>query len=167
MKTFLSVIDQLSDWSGKIFSFLWIAVIIVIVLEVVLRYGFNAPTKYAHELTAFLCAVVYILGGAYTLYLRGHVSVDIFYNRFSPRGRALLDVITFPTFIIYIIILLWSGFDRAWGATIIGETSGSPWNPPIYPVLLTIPLGALLIFLQGLAKFIRDFTVVIKGKEIS
>ena len=88
MKAFLSVIDHISDWSGKIFSFLWIAVIIIIVIEVVLRYGFNAPTNYAHELTAFLCAVVYILGGAYTLYLRGHVSVDVFYNRLSWRWRA-------------------------------------------------------------------------------
>ncbi len=167
MKTLVSVIGQISDWSGKIFSFLWIAVIIVIVLEVILRYGFNAPTNYAHELTAFLCAVVYILGGAYTLHLRGHVSVDVFYNRFSPRGRALLDVITFPAFIIFIGILLWSGVDRAWGSTMIGETSGSPWNPPIYPVLLTIPLGAILILLQGLAKFLRDLTIVIRGKEIA
>lgn len=167
MKVFLSVIDQISNWSGKIFSFLWIAVIIVIAIEVISRYGFNAPTTYAHELTVFLCAIVYILGGAYTLYLRGHVTVDIFYSRFSARGRALLDVITFPAFLIYIVILLWSGFDRAWGATIIGETSGTPWNPPIYPIRLTIPLGALLILLQGLAKFIRDLTMVIRGREIA
>ncbi len=165
MKTFLSIIDQTSNWSGKIISFLWIPVILVIVIEVISRYGFNAPTTYAHELTLFLSAVVYILGGAYTLYLRGHISVDIFYSRFSVRGRALLDVITFPAFLIYIIILLWSGFDRAWGATVIGETSGTPWNPPVYLVLLTIPLGALLILLQGLAKFIRDLTMVIRGKE--
>lgn len=167
MKAFLSVIDRISDWSGKIFSFLWIAVIIIIVAEVIRRYGFNSPTTYGHEITTFLCAVVYILGGAYTLYLRGHVSVDIIYTRFSPRGQALLDVITFPAFLVFIVILLWSGFDRAWGATMIQETSGSPWNPPIYPFLLAIPLGALLVLLQGLAKFIRDLSMVLRGKELA
>ena len=167
MKTFLSVIDRISDWSGKIFSFLWIAVIIIIVVEVIRRYGFNSPTTYGHEITTFLCAAVYIMGGAYTLYMRGHVSVDIFYGRFSTRGKALVDVITFPAFLIFIGILIWSGLDRALGATMMGETSGSPWNPPVYPVFLTIPLGALLVLLQGLAKFIRDFTIVTTGKEIA
>ena len=167
MRTLLSTIDRISDWSGKIFSFLWLVVIIVIVTEVIRRYGFNSPTTYGHELTTYLCAFVYIIGGAYTLYLRGHVTVDIFYNRFSPRGKAILDIVTFPAFLVFIVILFWSGFDRAWGATMIHETSGSPWNPPVYPVLLSIPLGAFLVLLQGLAKFVRDLSMVIRGKELA
>jgi len=164
MKRFLTVIDSISKRSGEVFSFLWIVVVFVASLEVILRYGFDAPTIWGHETIIFLCGMVYIIGGAYTLYHRKHINVDMVYNRFSPRGRAILDLVTFPCFVLFIGVLLWGGTDRFWGALLIREGSGSPWDPPIYPILLTIPLGAFLILLQGLVKFIRDLTIAIRGR---
>jgi len=165
MKTFLSFIDSVSDWSGKVFSLLWLLVVILIVLEVTLRYGFGAPTMWGHELVMFLCGAVYMVGGANALYHRRHVNVDVVYNYFSSRTRAILDLVTSSFFFLFIGILLWSGALRFWDAVVLMETSGSVWNPPVYPVLLMIPLGAFLMLLQGLAKFIRDLTMAISGKE--
>jgi TRAP-type mannitol/chloroaromatic compound transport system permease small subunit len=164
MRALLLAINFTSEWSGKIFSNLWIVTVLVISYEVIMRYVFGAPTRWGHETMIFLCAIVYLMGGAYTLYHRKHISIDLLYRRFSPRGRAILDLITFPLFCWFIGVLLWAGADRAWDAVIIRETSGSPWNPPIYPILLMIPLGAFLLLLQGLAKFIGDLAMVIARK---
>ena len=166
MKRVLSAIDTMSDMSGRVFSYLFFIVVFVIIYEVVLRYIFNAPTLWANETMIYLCAVCYTMGGAFTFYYRQHVSVDILYSRFGMRRRALLDVITFFAFIIYMTALVWYGGKYAWSSVKLMETSGSPWNPPIYPIKLTIPVGALMMTLQGVAKFIRDLHILATGKEL-
>jgi TRAP-type mannitol/chloroaromatic compound transport system permease small subunit len=162
----VSLIETISIWSGKAVSFLLLALIGVITYEVVARYFFDAPTIWAHETITYTSGVIYIIGGAYTYYLRGHVSVDIVYNRFPPRVRALMDIfICFTFFLIYVGIMLSMGGVVAWESIMRLERTGSFWNPPIYPIKAMIPLGALLILLQGLAKFIRDVKTLITGKE--
>ncbi len=166
MKRALLAIDVLSQWSGKIFSFLALAVVGVIAFEVVMRYGFNAPTIWAQETMQYLCGVLYMMGGAYALYAGEHVKVEVLHERFPPRIRALLDLITFPLFFLFCGTLLWLGGEFAWESVLLRETTFSGWAPPIYPIKLTIPLGAFLLLLQGLAKFVRDFKVAALGRTL-
>ena len=161
----LSSIDAISTWAGKIAGLLFLVVPLIILYEVILRYGFNAPTRWVYESTLHLCAVVYLIGGAYTLYAKGHIIIDIFYEGFSPRVRAVFDLITSPLFFLFCGVLLWEGTQEAWKSLLIGETSGSPWNPPVYTMRVAIAVGAFLIILQGIAKFIRDFRTVIRGYD--
>jgi len=153
----VSVIEFISDWSGKIFSFLAVIVVGVISYEVISRYVFNAPTIWAHETMTYFCGIYYMMGGAYTLYFEGHVSVDVFYIRFSPRVRAIVDLVTFPLFFAYIGVLIWTGAEYSWESIMYKETSPTAWAPPLYPLKLAIPVGAFLVLLQGLTKFVRDF----------
>ena len=164
MARFLSIIDAISRKSGQAVSFLLIAAIIVITYEVVARRIFHSPTIWAHESTVQLLAVLYVIGGAYTLYVRGHISMDILYVRFSPRTRAILDLITSLFFFLFCGVLLWQGTETALASIMRGEGSGTVWNPPIYFIRSAIPLGALLILFQGLAKFIRDFSIVVQRR---
>ena len=137
----------------------------VTTFEVIMRYVFLSPTRWGHETTVYLSGIMYLMGGAYVLYLRRHAMVDVVYGRLSPRIRAIMDLVTFPAFFLFCGVLLWAGAEYFWASAAIRETTTSEWAPPIYPVKLFIPLGALLILLQGLAKFIRDFNIAIKGKE--
>lgn len=164
MRTLLRAVNFTSEWTGKIFSYMWIVVLAVITHEVILRYVFGAPTLWGLELIIYLSASVYMMGAAYTHYHDKHISIDMIHARFSPRGRAILDLITFPLFLLFVGILVWSGADRTLGAIGVGETSGSAWNPPIWPILLTIPVGAGLMLLQGLAKFVGNLVMVIGRK---
>lgn len=161
----MSVIDFISDWSGKVFSFLAVIVVGVISYEVIARYAFNAPTIWAHETMTYLCGFYYIMGGAYTFYFKGHVSVDVLYVRLSPRVQAIVDLITFPLFFIYLGVLIWTGADYGWESVVFRETSPTAWAPPVYPLKLSIPVGACLVLLQGLAKFVRDFNIAIGRKK--
>ena len=155
----MSAIDKISGWSGKIFSFLAVIVVGVISYEVIARYAFNAPTIWAHETMTFLCGIYYVMGGAYTLYLRQHVKIDVFYVRLSPRAKAIVDLVTFPLLFVYLGVLIWGGTDFAWSSFVSHETTGSTWSPPVYPLKMSVPVGAFLMLLQGVPKFIRDFNV--------
>jgi len=162
---FLSKIDAISIWSGNIVSAINPIVVVFVVYEIIRRFVFNAPTIWANEATVYLSALGYLLGGAYSLYYKAHVRVDIFYLKFSPRKRAILDVITFFFTFIYLGSLIWVGSIYSWESVRVLEKTGSPWNPPIYPLKVAIPLGAALLLLQSLANFVRDLTFAIKGQE--
>jgi TRAP-type mannitol/chloroaromatic compound transport system permease small subunit len=162
----LKIIDNISIWSGKLVSIINPIVVFFVVYEIFLRYVFNAPTIWSNEAVVYLSGIGYLLGGAYSLYYRAHVSVDILYLRFSLRTRAILNVITFFFAFIYFAALIWVGTTYAWESVKIREATGSPWNPPIYPLKIAIPLGALLLFLQSIANFVRDLNFAIKGREL-
>ena len=161
----LKLIDNISIWSGNIVSVVNPIVMGFVVYEIVMRFVFNAPTIWANEATVYLSAIGYLLGGAYSLYYKAHVRVDILYLKFSPRTKAMLDVITFFFAFVYLGALVWVGSTYAWDSVKVLEKTGSPWNPPIYPLKFAIPVGAGLLVLQSVANFVRDLTFAVKGKE--
>jgi TRAP-type mannitol/chloroaromatic compound transport system permease small subunit len=163
----LSLVDRVIDWTGKVVSFLAIFAMVVICYEVVLRYGFDAPTIWAHEATVYLCGAYYVLGGSYTLCHNAHIRVDVFYVRFPARARALVDLVTFPLFFSFLGVILWTGIEYGFESLMMGETSGTAWSPPVYYVKLTIPFAACLFLIQGIAQFVRDLIVVAAKKSSS
>jgi TRAP-type mannitol/chloroaromatic compound transport system permease small subunit len=167
MKVFFNVVEAVGDWSGKIFSFIAAVVMVIIGYEVVARYVFNAPTIWATETMTYLCGAYYIMGGAYTLHLRGHVNVDAIYGIFSPRTQAILDVVTFPFFFVFTAALLWTSADFSWSSIGLRETTGTVANLPVYPFKITLPIATFLLILQALCHFIQDLKHAVTGKEES
>ena len=165
MKAVLGVIDATSDWIGKVYSYTIYIAIGVLTYEVAARYIFNAPTIWAHGISYRIFAVYYLLGGAYVLRHRAHINMDIIYNRFSLRTKAILDLVTVFFFFAFCGVLLWQGSQFAWKSLLMLEVDADPFHAPIYPVKLMLPLGAFLILLQGLAKFSRDLVTAITGRQ--
>jgi len=164
MKSFLSVIDSMSEWSGKIFSFLVLAAVLVVAHEVVMRYVFNAPTIWGLDLTIFLCGATYVMAGAYAHHLNAHVKIEALYGRWTPRTRAMVDLlVTAPLFFGFCGVLVWVGAEWTWEAIVGKIAYYTEWHAPIWPMRLIITLAAFLLLLQGLAKFIRDLATI-KGK---
>ena len=163
MKLFAHFIDMISEWSGRLFSYLILIATFLITVEVIMRYAFNSPTTWSLELTIILCGTTYLMGGAYALRYDAHVRVDALYNTWTPRTKALVDVITIPIFFLGLIVLFWIGLQWTIQAYVGHETLGEMWSPIIWPVRAFIPISALLIMLQGVAKFYRDLEVVRKG----
>lgn len=167
MNRILSTIDSISDWSGKFVS-IWILVMIgSLIIEVTLRYIFNAPTVWAHELSQHLNGAYAVLAGAFVLRQHRHVRVDLIYERFSLRSRSILDVITYLFFFLFIGTLLAHGWNMAWLSSSVGEFSTSAWHAKVYPLKWTLVIGAFLLLLQGLANFTRSLNIVFRGKELS
>jgi TRAP-type mannitol/chloroaromatic compound transport system permease small subunit len=131
-----------------------------------MRYIFNHPTIWAHELSAFLYAVVFLLGGSYALRWNSHISVEILYMRLKPRTRAVLDLFTWVLFYLFVGLLFWEGAQFAFKSVRRMELAGSVWDPPIWPIKLCIPIGALLMLLQGSVKTIKDIHLAFTGREL-
>jgi len=132
----------------------------------VCRYVFDAPTIWAQETSTFLYGAFFMLGGAYVFLIDGHVRVDIFYTRFSRRGKAIVDLITFPIFLfLFLGILVWEGGKMAIWSWSIWEHTQSPWSPPIYPLKTVIPVASLLLLLQGIARYVRDLLFLVKERR--
>ena len=162
----LRFIDILSEWSGKVVSVLIYGTLLTLVYEVFARYVFNAPTNWAHETSAFFFGAYFMLGAAYCLYREGMISVDIIFRRLPKRTQAILNVITFIFFLGVCFILIWYGGIAAADSWRAEEHSNSVWRPPVYHIRTAIPVGAFLLVLQGIAKFIRDASIAFSGKEL-
>ena len=159
ISAFMNGITRLNKAIGVAVAFLIFAIFVFILLEVFLRYLFNAPTVWTNELTQLIFGVYAVLSGGYLLVYRGHVNVDLFYGMFSRRGQAIVDVFTSVLFFVFVLALLYFGIDMARDSMSNWETSFSAWNPPIWPVKLCIPLGAALLLLQGIVKLLEDIAI--------
>ena len=163
---FISTVNSINDGIGKAVSFLAYPMIGVLVWEVFMRYVFNQPTIWAHELSALFYAVFFLLGGAYTLRWNAHINVDVLYVRLSPRKRAILDLVTWMLFYFFCGVLLWQGCQASWKSFLRMERASTVWEPYIWPVKLCIPLAAFLMLLQGVTKTISDLYLAFTGREL-
>lgn len=163
---YLYVTDWLNAKFAWIVAFLIVPMLIIMIWEIVMRYFFNSPSLWAYDVSLFFYGGYIALGGAYTHLARGHVNVDIIWGRLSPRGRAVLDVLTSGFAFLFIGVLFWVSLEITIHSWKIGETTMSHWQPIYYPLRTTLPAGCFLFLLQILAKLIRDVATVIKGEDV-
>jgi TRAP-type mannitol/chloroaromatic compound transport system permease small subunit len=163
----LEVHTKFTDWidavNTRIGEFVaWWAVIAVFVYyyEVMARYIFNSPTNWVHESMFLMFGMQYMLCGALGYKEDQHVRVDVVYTQFSRRGKAVADIVTSVFFFIFILTMLWTGARFAMDAIQVGERSFTEWSEQYWPVKLMIPIGAFLLAMQGVAKLIKDITIV-------
>ena len=102
------------------------------------------------EFTEFLCAIMYVMGGAYASVTDAHIKVDVFYSKWSPKTRALVDLfVTDVVFFFFCGVLVWESGVWAWEAIAQDITTGSMWDPPVWPLRVILFLGSVTLFLQG------------------
>lgn len=164
LKSWLRIIDRISEYAGKLCSVLLLGAALILVYGVVMRYVVGSPVSWILELTTYLCIPAYMIGGAYAQLVDGHVRVDVLYQRWAPRTRAIVDLIMLPIFYIGLGLLAWYGIDYTITGLVKGETSGTLWDPVVWPIRLLIPLGAVLLMLQGVATYVRCFHIATRGQ---
>lgn len=153
---YLMVQDAISDFVGRIASWIAVALTGLLLFEVLMRYGFSRPTAWGHELSTMLFGAMGILAGAYTLRYQAHVRSEIVYMHFPPRVQNLFDFLVFLMGLIVLLMLFRMSIDFAWTSFVRGEVSGkSSWRPVLWPVKAVIPVGVLLLVLQSIAEMVR------------
>jgi len=162
---FIHAIDLVSYWSGKAASWLIVALTFVVSLEVFKRYILNAPTAWIFDFNNMLYGTLFMMCGAYTLALAGHVRADFVYIYMKPRGQASLDLILYFLFFIPGILgLIYAGYDYAALSWRIGEHSTvTAEGPPVYHFKTVIPVAGALVMLQGLAEITRCLMTIRSG----
>ena len=158
-------IDKFNNLQGQITSMLIIPLLGVVIYEVFMRYGFNSPTIWGFEATAFLYGMHYMFGLAYTDVTKGHVQVDIFTALAPARIRSLMAVLTTLVFFLPVMtcMTIWSG-KFAYTSFIGRELNSTSWAPPIYPFKIIMALCFFFLLLQGISNLIHDLHTLF-GKE--
>ncbi len=167
MEAFCRAAERLSMVVGTFAAWLIVPLVLAICYEVTARYIFNAPTSWSYEIGYLLTGAGWLLGLAYTQQKKAHIRIDVFYNRFSPRRKALVDFVFHIVLILpFLAWLCWVLDDRMLAAMRSGERTGqSGWNPPIWPFRAVFFVSFVLLTLQILADLIRQLPMLRGGAE--
>ena len=166
MRKIIKAIDTTNEWTGRSIKWLAIFLMLVICTEVFMRYVLNKPTIQGPVIATMTGAALYTLSWGYVHLHKRHIRVDVFYTRFSLRGKAITDVVCALVFLLPLITLLtYAGWEWVWYAWSTNERSGQTyWYPITGPIRTTVFIGLVLFALQGLAQFYRDMYILVRNK---
>lgn len=154
----LAAIDTTSTATGWLAGWLIVPMTLAVAYEVAARYAFNAPTRWAYDVTYVLFGAQFMLAAAYTLRQDGHIRTDVVSARWSARTRAGVDAVAYLLFFFPgALLVLHAGVVEARHAWWIGERTGPV---PAYLFKAIIPLTAALLALQGVAQLVRSVRIL-------
>jgi TRAP-type mannitol/chloroaromatic compound transport system permease small subunit len=155
-------LQSVNELTGRLVAWLTLLMVLVTFLVVVLRYSFDQGWIAMQESVVYMHAVVFMLGAAYTLKNRGHVRVDIFYQKMSIKQRAVIDLmgtllLLFPVS-IFIIWMGWEYVIDSWGVLEGSREAGG--LPGVFLIKSLILLMPCLMLLQGIALVLEQLLIL-------
>ena len=157
MQKLLLFVDKASTWLGQTFSWLIVALTLLISWEVFSRYALDHPHAWTFDIMIMMYGALFMMAGAYTLSKNGHVRGDVLYGFFPPRLQAGLDLALYLVFFIPgVVALAYAGFNYAGDSWAIREHSSTTADgPPLYWFKTVIPIAGTMILLQGIVEIVR------------
>ncbi|MCP4692576.1 MAG: TRAP transporter small permease subunit [Desulfobacterales bacterium] len=156
VKTYIRYVEAVNKAVGKSSMYLIFGMMGILLFESISRTIFDRPHIWVVEVAQFTMAAYYLLGGGYSMMLKGHVRMDLLYGRWSRRRKALADALTVPFLIFYLVILLYGGLSSTQYALEYGQKNYTPWAPPLAPIKIIMTFGIFLMLLQAIATFFKD-----------
>ena len=166
MQKLLLTVDKISTFAGQLFSWLIVALTLLISWEVFSRYVMEHPHAWAFDVMIMMYGTLFMMAGAYTLSKNGHVRGDVLYGFFPPRLQAGLDLVLYIAFFVPgVVALVWAGYRYAGESWAINEHSNiTADGPPIYPFKTVIPVAGAVLLLQGLVEIVRCVICLKQGE---
>jgi len=165
LEKFITCVDRLNDAVGRAVSWLTLCMVVAAVTVALLRYVFSIGFVWMQESYLWMHGALIMLGAAYTLRYDGHVRVDVFYRRMSPRRRALVDFTGVLLFLLPLCGLIFyislPYVAESWARRESSFQAGG--LPGVYLMKTLIPVFCVLVALQGLAMMARAWLVLRQG----
>jgi TRAP-type mannitol/chloroaromatic compound transport system permease small subunit len=165
LAAFAAVIDRLTAAVGRAVTWCLLAMVLVQVTVVLMRYVFGVGSIWLTEAIVYAHATLFMAAAAWTLQRGGHVRVDIFYADASPRARAIVDLLGALLLLLpFVGVLAWFSWPyvaRSW--TILERSREASGLPFVFLLKTLIPLFALLLGLQGIAQAARAWLTLAGG----
>jgi TRAP-type mannitol/chloroaromatic compound transport system permease small subunit len=160
-------LDNIIEWSGRIFCWLVVPLTIIIIIEFVSRL-LNTPRVWTDETSRFIFGAHFMLCAAYGLLYGSHVRIDLFVSILSQRAQAVISIICYLLlFFPFVVVWLYYGWDYFYASWSAAETSFSYWAPVLYPIKFVIPFAAFLLIIQGISEVIKSIVTISILSEIS
>ncbi|WNJ19879.1 TRAP transporter small permease subunit [Pontibacter sp. G13] len=159
----LAGIDLLNEYAGRMISWLTTALVLVVCVDVTLRYLLSQTSAWIFELEWHMFSLIFLIGAAYTLKQDKHVRVDVFYDRYTPTQKAWVNLLGTWLLLIPMCVVVIRG--SGWYIDISYTTmEGSPQPgglPYRFLIKSAIPFGYVLLLLQAIAETIRNLFILL------
>ncbi|AFJ02312.1 TRAP-type mannitol/chloroaromatic compound transport system, small permease component [Methylophaga frappieri] len=160
----LQRIDYFTELSGRLISWLILLLVLLTSYDVFMRYVFSQGSVALQELEWHIFALIFLLGGAYTLKHDGHVRVDVLFNSrwLTNRHRAWINIfgtlILLMPFCVLIIISTWPFVQNAfWYQEGSPDPGGLPYR---FLIKSSIVVGFSLLLIQSIGELFRNILVL-------
>ncbi len=161
---FIKYVDAFNYRIGR-FAMYGIFLMMGILLWSSISKTFFNPSLWTLEMAQFCMVGYYMLGGPYSIQMGSNVRMDLLYGEWDNHRKAQVDAITIIFLIIYLIFMIWGGWESfMYSLSYGGERSSSIWRPYIWPIKLIMLLGLSLMLLQSISEFFKDI-LRIKGHD--
>ncbi len=156
MEIYVRVIDAVNHKVGRVMMWGLFAMMAILLWSSISK-TFFVPSLWTLEMAQFAMVAYYMLGGPYSIQMGSNVRMDLLYGEWSHRRKAWTDAFTVMFLIVYLIILLWGGWDSLmYSFQYGGERSATIWRPYLWPVKLIMVVGIFLMLLQAISEFFKD-----------
>ena len=160
-------IDQINSAMGRAASWLLVAMTIITVLVVILRYFFNLGWIWLQDSVLYMHGACFMLTAAYALLQGEHVRVDIFYHPANPVRKARIDILGYLFLMVptcgLILYFGWGYVASSW--QILEGSKETGGLPGVFLLKTTILLFPLMLLSQGLSMSIKAWDIIREGKS--
>ncbi|QFT92808.1 Tripartite ATP-independent periplasmic transporter, DctQ component [Roseovarius sp. THAF9] len=171
MLKYVAVVDRMNRWIGRIVMYGIFVMMAILLWSSFTKLGSDIgldinPSLWTLEMAQFAMVAYYILGGPYSIQMGSNVRMDLLYGEWSDRRKAQVDAFTVLFLIVYLIFLLWGGWDSLmYSFQYGGERSNSVWRPYLWPIKLIMVVGIFLMLLQAISELFKDI-LRLKGHDM-
>jgi len=149
-------IDTLNEKIAEAVSWLVLVAVIICAGNALIRYTFNTSSNAWLEIQWYMYAAMFMLASAYTLKRDEHVRIDVVVGRFSKRTQVWIDLFGYLIFLVPVCLLIvWDGIPFALVSIRSAEMSSNAGGLIVWPAKLLVPVGFVLIILQGISEIIK------------
>jgi TRAP-type mannitol/chloroaromatic compound transport system permease small subunit len=150
------LIDALTEFVGRWVAWLVLAAVLISAANAVVRKAFDMSSNAFLEIQWYLFAGVFLLAAGYTMLRQEHVKIDVILHRFARTTQVKIEIFgivcfLFP-FVFAVVDLVWPLVVRSY---VSGEMSSNAGGLIRWPVFALLPLGFVLLGLQGISELIK------------
>lgn len=162
IKLVCKVIDTFTEWTGRVFSFISLLTLGVIIVEVFMRRIFNSPQIWTMDMIVMSFGCYVVLISAFGFLRKSFVAVDVVCAQLPGIARHILHIITYLIFFVpFTFMLVPESFNFFLKAYTTHELGYSVWQPVTWPVKLSLFIGLLFLAIQGISEILKHVDWVI------
>ena len=150
------LIDRVSDRIGHTVYWLVLATVLISAANAAVRKAFNYSSNAFLEIQWYLFSAIFLFLAGYTLLRNEHVRIDVLAGRFSKRVQTWIDILGTLFFLFPMAVLFaWYGWPIFVDTYVHHEISTNAGGLIIWPARLLVPIGFVLLILQGVSELIK------------
>jgi len=155
----IQIIDNITEFIGKLSAWLFFFIGLIVTYEVFMRYVFTQPTIWVDEVASVTQIWATYIGVSFALKHKDMIVIDIAFRDPNTIIRKILETFSLIVIMIFSFIAIWYGFEIWLDSTLKGHTTDTYLALPKWFTQASICVGFLLLFMQAVAEVVKIWTI--------